>query len=160
MGLFGRLFRRKVNWDDIDSSASIYPDASISLFTVSSETGETFTGWVDKGYVDYEFKAYCPYNFLIKVDLNDHIASANGDLDMASVEDYFLAELRQIGVSHMVARIATAEGMNIEFYHENYKQTKARLGELMTDDGRLVSFTCEINDDTKWRAVHGLMALE
>lgn len=159
MGLFNRLFRKKKNWDELDNQNSIYPDANISLLTFDAEDGTSLTGWIDVGYADYEFKQYCPYNILVKINLKDDSFPTNPELSMEEIEDYFLQKLRSIGVVHLVARLATIEGLNLEFYMEDYKNSKALLFELSGSEERLVSFTCEINDDPKWRAVAGLMQL-
>lgn len=159
MGFFNRLFRKKKNWEELDDQASIYPDASISLLSFESEDGEALTGWVDTGYEDYPFKQYCPYNILVKVNLKDPAFKTRSNISMEEIEDYFLSQLRPIGVTHLVARIPTLDGPNLEFYLEDYKKSKALLFDLSTQDDRLVSFTCEINDDSKWRAVMRLMDL-
>jgi hypothetical protein len=162
MGLISRLFGDKKEdqiWTTIKTSDNAYPKNSISILILKTKSGGTGTGWVDKAYDKYAYKKYCSFNVLIKVDLADSIAKNNPDLDMGSVEEYFLENLRKICIAHIVARLVTDEGMNIEMYVEKGKQVAQLLQSMQVDKNRLVSFTTEINKDPDWTAVSGLMNL-
>ena len=160
MGIFDNFFGKKENWNEIRETDEVYiKDSAISILMLQTESGENGTGWVDKGYENYKFKKYCPYNFLIMVDFTDEIADKNPDLDMGTVEDFFVEELRKIGIAHIVARVVTDKGMNIEMYIEKMEDSMKRLKEISEDKNRLVSFSCEVNKDPKWEAVSGLMNL-
>ena len=162
MGLLGKLFGQKnsnLDWEEIKKSGTIYPKNSISILRLNTKSGNFGTGWVDKAYKDYAYKKYCPYNFLIMVDLNDTIAQSNPDLDMGTIQEYFIEELRKICVAHMLSRVATDEGMNIEMYLEDDDAAMKHLETILDNPERIVSFNCEVNKDPKWTAVSGLMNL-
>ncbi|MDN3657057.1 hypothetical protein QWZ08_15515 [Ferruginibacter paludis] len=162
MGLISKLLGGKKEdpiWTANKSSDTVYPKSSISILTLKTKRGGTGTGWVNKAYEQYAYKKFCPYNVLIKVDLKDSIAQKNPDLDMRSVEEFFSENLRRICIAHMVARLVTDEGMNIEMYVEKGKQVAELLHEIAINKNRLVSFTTEINKDPNWMAVSGLMKL-
>lgn len=155
MGLLDWLFGRaksNIDWDEIKKIGTIYPENSITLLMLN-----TGTGWVDKGYRTYAYKEFCPYNFLIMVDFTDSIAEDNPDLDMGTVEDFFVEELRKVCVAHIVARTVTDKGMDIEMYLELEDPAMEHLQQILNDPNRLVSFSCEVNTDPKWRAVSQLM---
>jgi hypothetical protein len=162
MGLFDKLFSRgnfNANWEEIKKTDKVYPPHSISLLMLNTDSGKSGTAWVDKGYDKYAYKEFCPYNFLIMVDLTDSIAESNADLDMGTVEDFFVDELRKVCVAHIVARVVTDKGMNIEMYLELQKPAMKHLRTILDNPNRLVSFSCEVNEDPKWNAVSGLMKL-
>jgi hypothetical protein len=157
-----RLFSKKTNsidWNTIKQSDKVYPKHSISLVTVQNQEGEISTGWIDKGYEKYPYMGYCPTCMLIRVDLTDSIAESNSDLDMGTVEDFFLENLQKFGVAHMIARIATESGMDIFMYVENKKQSETFLLELSASHERLVSFQIEMTDDPKWKIANNLMKI-
>lgn len=156
MGLFDKLLGKKENeWEQ--SSGNVYPQNSISLLMLETESGKPATAWVDNAYHDYKYKNYCPYNFLLTIDLTDEIATRNENIDMGMVEDYFVSEVRKICIAHIVARVPTDVGMNIEMYVEELNPAMGHLKEIFESDTRLVTFGCEINQDPEWKAVEGLM---
>ena len=162
MGLFDKLFGSSKNvptWDEIKDTENVYPQNSISLLTLKTESGVFGTGWVDKAYLKYPYKQNCPYNFLIKVDLKDTISETNPDLDYGTIEDFFIDELRKICVSHIIARLATDQCANIEMYIENKEKVSNFLQEASQNPNRQFSFTFEINHDPSWAATKGLMKL-
>ncbi|MES2656678.1 MAG: DUF695 domain-containing protein [Bacteroidota bacterium] len=118
MGLFDRIFGRKEvvpPWNEIKNTDKVYPQPSITLLALQTKNGPG-TGWVDMGYKKYPYKKNCRYNFLIKVYFTDSIAGKNPDLDIGTIEDFFIDELRKICVAHIVGRLATDNGLNIEMY--------------------------------------------
>ena len=157
MGIFDKLFGTGIDWNKIKNTPAVYPQDSISILQLTTESGGMGTGWINKGYQDYKFKKFCPYNFLISVNLSDEISETNPDLDMGTIEDYFTDEMRKLGIAHIVARVVTDEGLNIEMYIENVKDSYEKLQELRVDPNRLVTFDVEVNEDPKWRAIRGLM---
>lgn len=162
MGLFDKLFSKEetnVNWEEIKKTDKVYPPNSISILMLKTDSGKPGTGWVDKAYDKYPHKKYCPHNFLIMVDLTDSIAENNPDLDMGTIEDFFVDELRKVCVAHIVARVVTDNGMNIEMYLELQEPAMKHLQTILDNPNRLVSFSCEVNEDPKWTAVSGLMKL-
>ncbi len=162
MGLFDKLFSKEnsnVNWEEIKKTDKVYPANSISLLMLNTDSGKPGTAWVDKGYDKYPYKKFCPYNFLIMVDLTDSIAKGNLNLDMETIEDFFVDELRKVCVAHIVARVVTDKGMNIEMYLELQEPAMNHLQTILENPNRLVSFNCEVNDDPNWTAISGLMTL-
>jgi hypothetical protein len=155
--LFGG--NKNSEWEAIKSSDKLYPPTSISLLKISSKNGSFSTGWVNKGYRDYPYKQYCKYNFLIKVNLHDKIATPNPNLDMETIENYFINNLQEAGVAHLVARLATAEGMNLEIYLENRNAAMVKLLLISENPNKPVSFSYQPNYDPDWKAVSGLMNL-
>lgn len=162
MGLLDKLFGDKKEdstWTEIKKGKDIYPQNSISLLMLKTKSGRPGTGWIDKAYEKYAYKKFCPFNILIKVDLADSIVTNNPGLDMGTVEEYFMENVRKICIGHIVARLVTDEGMNIEMYVEKGKQVVEMLETIHSDSKRLVSFNYEINKDPKWTAISGLMNL-
>ncbi|MDF4202233.1 DUF695 domain-containing protein [Maribacter sp. SA7] len=157
MGIFDKIFGSSIDWNEIKNTTHVYPKDSISLLQLTTESGAIGTGWINKGYQDYKYKKFTPYNFLIVVNLADDIAEANSELNMGTIEDFFTDEMRKIGVAHIVARVVTDEGLNIEMYIENVKDSYEKLQEFIEDPKRLVTFNVEVNEDPKWRAVRDLM---
>lgn len=161
LSLIRQLFGsgRATEWDFIKSSVELYPQGPIAILQMKSKEGSLLTGWVNKGYENYPYKHFCKYNFLIKVNLLDKIASPNPDLDMGTIEQYFLGNLRKASVCHLVARIATDEGLNLEMYLENQDIGMITLLNLSNNPNRLVSFTYESKYDSDWSAVSGLFKI-
>jgi hypothetical protein len=162
MGLFDKFFGKEhsnVNWEAIKKTDKVYPPNSISLLMLKTDSGKPGTAWVDKGYDKYAYKKFCPYNFLIMVDLTDSIAESNANLDMGTIEDFFVDELTKVCVAHIVARIVTDKGLKIEMYLELREPAMKHLQTILDNPNRLVSFNFNVNDDPKWAAVSGLMKL-
>jgi hypothetical protein len=162
MGVIKMLFGDKNDdalWKEIKIKGDAYPTNSISILMVRTESGKPGTGWVDKGYVNYEYKKFCPYYFLIKVDLTDAIAKLNSDLDMGTIENYFIDNIRNICVSHIVARLVNDKGLSIEIYSETNFLVLRKLQSMQTDNNRLVSFEVAVKKDPKWTVVERLLTL-
>jgi hypothetical protein len=159
MGLFDKLFGKAntINWEEIRETEIVYPKSSVSLLALSDLNGEVLTGWIDLAYEAYEFKKYCPVNFLIKIDLTDEIAAQNPDLDMGYIEDFILEESRKFGIAHMVARLTTDKGMNIEMYADNAQKVLEHLWAISQDTDRLFTFEIDANKDAKWSAFSQLV---
>lgn len=151
-----QLFQNKQasEWQTFKASDNLYPAGPIAIITMQSSTGGLLTGWINKGYKDYPYKKFCRNNFLIKVDLGDKAATSTPHMD--TVEKYFLDNLRNACVSHLVARLATDNGLNLEFYLENRDAGMITLLHLSNDPNKLVNFTYENNYDPSWEAVTGL----
>ena len=161
MGLFERIFAKKEPlpiWEEIKNTEQVYPVNSLSLFTLNTKNGFG-TGWVDKAYRNYPYKKNCPYNFLIKVDLTDDISQNNGDLDTGAIEDFLTEELRKICVAHMVGRLTSEKGIDVEMYLEKLDEVRKYLEALSRKPERLFSFEFEANNDPSWTATRGLMKI-
>jgi hypothetical protein len=148
-----------MNWEDIKlSHEKIYPANSITVFMMDTESGKPATHWVDKAYKSYPYKKECMFNCFMTVDLTDGFNSKKQDLDIADIEKYFTAKLREVCVCHLVARITTDHGINLELYVDDVENTIHKLNELEADADRLVNFNCEINDDENWENVAGILS--
>lgn len=143
-----------MNWEAIKSDAQkIYPANSITVFMMNTESGKPATHWVDKAYKNYPFKNECMFNCYISVDLTDEWNAQKQDLDVSDIENYFTSNLRAVCVCHIVARITTDNGLNIELYVDDVEKAINQLNELEEDANRLIHFSCEISDDENWENV-------
>lgn len=151
-----------MEWNEIKTDdQKIYPPNSITLFLMDTESGLPATCWVDKAYADYPYKKECMFNCYISVDLqNDEFNLQNSDLDYADIEDYFIEQLREVCICHMVARITTDNGIAIELYADDVEHVIQKLNEIESDENRLVNFNCEIYDDENWDNVSNLLSEE
>lgn len=160
MGFFDKIFGRKkdnINWEETKLSGDAYPANSISILRVKTKTGKSATGWVNKTYNQYIYKEFCPWHFLITIDLDDSIVINNPDLDMGAIQSFFVNGLRKAGVAHIVARMVTDDGMNIDMYVENDQPAMEYLDKIIADPARLVSFKYAVTKDPEWQAVNHLM---
>jgi len=155
MGIFDSIFKGKYNWEDVKHSEQVYPINTISLLSIKTEHVELTTGWIDKGYDTYEFKKYCPYNFLIIV----HFSEDETHLDFQIIEEFFAEKLREVSIAHMVARVVSKANMSIEMYVDDKAATEKQLKEIQADPATSFSFEWEITNDPKWKLVKGLMHL-
>ncbi|QIE58986.1 DUF695 domain-containing protein [Rasiella rasia] len=114
---------------------------------VQSESGKPATGWVDMGYVDYKFKKCCPFNLQFSVE----IPNDNDTIDFATLEDYFVDELKKGCVVHLVARVATDFGFIMDMYIDDAEFASEKLAGLLEDDTKMVEFGCGFNQDPKWK---------
>lgn len=152
--LLDRLFKRQfpiIDWQLVKESNKVYPESSFTLLKITTSSGRFGTGWVDKAYTRYEYKKFCPYHVLITVNLTDHIAENNPDIDMGTIEDYFSEPLKQICTFHMVSRVVTDEGMDIEGYLELDESAENFLTAKSQAEDRLVTFSYKINFDPNWK---------
>ncbi len=161
MNILKQLFGKKEEhptWEQAKSNNLAYPQESISLVSlkIKSSIG---TGWIDKAYLKYPYKTNCRYNVLIEIDLSDEVAN-NPDLDMGTIEDFFIDELRNFTIAHAISRFVTGDGMIMEFYVENNSNTDSFLMKTSSDPNRLFSFTYEINEDPGWLAVRPLLEMK
>ncbi len=147
-----------MNWEEIKSdSQKVYPASSITLFMMDTESGKPATHWVDKAYKNYAFKEECMFNCYVSIDLTDEFNVQKKDLDFADIEEYFTTKLREVGICHIVARITTDIGLNLELYVDNVENSIDKFNEIEDDPNRLVNFNCEIRDDADWENVEGLL---
>jgi hypothetical protein len=164
MGLLDFLFNRNKKdkiWEEIKKTDKVYPPNSISILMLNKiDSSEPTTGWFDRGYEKYEYKKFCPYNFLIMVSLQDRIAKRNPELDLGTIENFFVNELRKICVAHIIARFSTDSGINIEMYLELKEPAMKHLQAILENPNRIVSFNCEVSDDPKWTVVSELSELQ
>jgi len=93
------------------------------------------------------------------VDLTDDISQKNPDLDFHTIEEFFINELRKICVAHIVARVVTDKGINIEMYLEFLEPALKHLKRILEDPNRIVSFDCLVSKDPEWKAVSQLMKI-
>lgn len=144
-----------MNWEEIKlDKKRIYPKNSITVFMMNTESGKPATHWVDKAYKNYEFKNECMFNCYITVDLTDVFNSQKENID---IEKYFTTKLREVCVCHLVARITTNTGINLELYVDDVEKVVNKLNEIEETKNRLVNFNCEINDDENWENVEGIL---
>lgn len=147
-----------MNWNEIKKDKDkVYPAHSITLFMMNTETGKPATCWVDKGYRDYPYKNQCMYNCFISIDLSTEFNSRKKELDFADIEDYFVTKLREACICHIVARITTVKGLNLELYVDDVESALAKFNEIENDPDRLINFDCEITDDENWENVKNLL---
>lgn len=145
-----------MNWDEIKLSKDIYPANSITVFLMDTSGGKPATHWVDKVYQNYPYKKECMFNCLITVDFTDEFNSRQ-QLDVADIEHYFTAQLRAVCVCHLVARITTDNGINLELYVDDVENAIAKLNELEDSTDKFIHFDCEISDDEDWENVAGIL---
>lgn len=162
MSIFKKLFGNREalpTWQEAVEEGSVYPQESLSLVSLKTKKG-IGTGWIDKSYLKYPYKTYCRYNILIDIDITDEIAQKNKDLDMATIEDFLIDELRKVSVAHAISRLVDEVGMTMEFYVENKEQSEAFLKTASDNPNRLFSFKYEINEDPWWLAVRPLLKMK
>lgn len=162
MKLFDNLFGRKIpiaNWEEIKFSNKLYPKHSFTILRLKTSNGEVGTGWVDKAYKEYHYKQFCPYHISIQIDLSDPIAEKKPDLDMGTIEDFFSEELKKISVCHMVARLCSHKGMDVEIYVDNEAPVSTFLTKTQKDENRLFTFDYQTEVDPKWKKVNKLLSL-
>ena len=162
MGLFDKLFGKKknnINWDESKLSGDAYPVNSISILRVKTNNGKSATGWVNKTYSQYIYKEFCPWHISILIDLNDPIVINNPDLDMGTIQSFFVDGLRKAGIAHIVARMLTDDGMKIDMYVENDQPAIKLLDKIIAAPTRLVSFEYKVTNDPQWEAVNHFMNL-
>ncbi len=147
-----------MNWEDIKSDhKKVYPANSITVFMMDTENGKAATHWVDEAYKNYEFKAECMFNCYVTVDFTDGFNSQKEIPDIAEIEKYFTEKLREVCVCHLVARITTDTGINLELYVDNVDHAIKKFNEIEEDALRLVNFSCEITDDENWQNVEEIL---
>ena len=161
ISLIKKLFgsNSKSEWYAIKESKDLYVKGPIAILRMKSKKGLLLTGWVNKGYKDYPYKNFCKQNFLIKVNLLDNPAASNSNIGMDTIEEYFLSNLREACVCHLVARLATDEGLNLEMYLDDRDSAMITLLNLSKNQNNLASFTYENHYDPHWDAVQGLFNL-
>ncbi len=146
-------------WDEALESDSVYPEESISLVSLQTKNG-IGTGWINKAYLKYPYKTKCRYNIVIEIDLSDDIAQSNSDIDIATIEDFLIDELRKITVTHAVSRLVTETSMTMEFYVENKNDSENFLSNTSNNPNRLFSFNYEVNEDPWWLAVRPILKIK
>jgi hypothetical protein len=162
LSFLNKLFGNKpsvVDWETVKHSDQIYPEHSFTILKLTMQNGKLGTGWVDKSYKKYEFKEFCPYHIGISIDLTDKISENNPDLDMGTIEDFFSDELKRKCVCHVVSRLISDRGMEIECYSEENEPIEQFLKKISLAENRLVSFNHEIVYDPKWKRVNRLLNL-
>lgn len=143
-----------MNWDELKSdSQKIYPANSITVFMMNTESGKPSTHWVDKAYRAYPYKAECMFNCFITIDFTDEFNSKKENLNPVDIENYFTAKLREVCVCHIIAKITTDKGINLELYVDDVESAINTFNELEENPDRFVNFNCEINDDEDWENV-------
>ncbi|MBW3517908.1 DUF695 domain-containing protein [Flavobacterium sp. NKUCC04_CG] len=147
-----------MNWKETSlDKMQIYPVNSITVFMMDTQNGKTETHWVDKAYKNYKFKKECKFNCYITVDFTDDFNAQQDQLDITDIEKYLTTNLREVCVCHLVARITTDVGINLEFYVDEVEEAIKRLNELEEDTDRLINFDCEITEDEEWENVFEIL---
>lgn len=160
MGIFGIFKRGKENIDcnSIRDSADLYPQNSISVIMVQTDSGKAATGWVDLAYVNYKYKKCCPFNLQFNVEISDSQAESD-ELDFGTIEDYFINELKKGCVTHPVARVTTDFGFIMDMYIDDTKFASKKLAEIYEDPNKIVEFGCGFNKDPKWKEYNRITKL-
>lgn len=162
MGFLNEFFGRPNNnaeWLAIKATGKVYPNHAISILRLTTKSGKTATGWLDKSYDQYAYKRFSPYNLLIQVSLPRQPAEHAAVIDMEAIQDFFVTEVRRVSIAHLVARLVTAEGLKLEIYTEYKQQVVKHLDKLEDNPALFESFTYEITNDPRWTAVSSLMKL-
>ena len=162
MNFLNKFFGNKpsvVDWEVVKYSEQISPKHSFTLLKLTMQNGMLGTGWVDKLYRMYEFKQFCPYHIVISIDLTDKVAENNPNLDMGTMKDVFLDELKKICICHLVSRLVSDGGMEIQCYSEEDEPIEQFLRKVSSAENRLVSFNHQIDYDPKWKRVNRLLNL-
>ena len=146
MGLFD--FFKKIDWEKVKQSKDVYPQNSISVVMTKTENEKPATGWVDLACKDYEFKKFCPHNLQFSIEIDDNNSS---HLDMGTIEDYFINELKKECIVHPVSRIVTDFGFIMDLYIDNVDLAEKTLKELYENPNKITEFGCGFNYDPKWR---------
>jgi hypothetical protein len=146
-------------WNNVRLTDGAFPQSSIALIRMKSKSGGILTGWVNKGYVNYKYKRFCPTNCLVKVDLTDPRLQNDPEVDMGTVEEYFKERLSSAGVIHLVCRLCTEYGMDMEFYIEDVWAVVAAFKKMEMNPKYPLTFKYEFNDDPDWHAISGLFNL-
>lgn len=147
-----------MNWKETRlDNGQIYPVNSFTVFMMDTENGRPETHWVDKAYTNYAFKNECKFNCYITVDFTDAFNAQKDHLDIVDIEKYFTTNLRAVCVCHLVARITTDTGINLELYVDDVEVAIQKLNELEDDTDRLINFDCEINEDEEWENVSEIL---
>lgn len=147
-----------MTWEEVKTdSQKVYPQSSITVFLMDTEQGKPATHWVDKAYKEYSYKEFCPFNCLVSIDLGDAFNVSKGNMDIVEVENYFKDELRKVCVCHLLARVTTDHGFDIELYVDDVERALEKFEELAQNPGRLLNFNCEITEDSDWENIEGLL---
>jgi len=157
MDFISNLFKKKTtiaDWNRIRLTEEKFPsDGSITLLQIPSENGNFNTGWVNKAYKNYAYKAFCPVCCIITIPHSDD----DQDIDMMTIEDYFTEQLNKVCVAHIVSRIVTDDGMGIIIYTETFNEVAKKLPEMYESPSRIVEFGSEIKVDEKWKIAKQLL---
>ena len=140
----------KADCQSFKDATDIYPQNSISVIMVQTDSGKPATGWVDLGYTDYKFKKCCPFNLQFNIEISENDIES-GSLDFGKIEDYFVDELKKGCIAHPVARVATDFGFIMDIYVDNPDFATKKLTEMYADPEKLVAFGCGFNHDPKWK---------
>lgn len=146
---------QRSEWNSVKKSSHLYPAGPMVTLKIKSTDGRLLSGWVNSGYKKYAHRQFCAYNFLINVTYPG-AALSHTETDMETVEQYFRSQLQNVCVSHMVARLATIEGLNLEMYLEDATAGKAALQKMANNPYNFFSFTYEYHFDPDWEAVSGI----
>src|SRR5690606_9467524 len=130
MDFISNLFKKKTtiaDWNRIRLTEEKFPsDGSITLLQIPSENGNFNTGWVNKAYKNYAYKAFCSVCCIITIPHSND----DQDIDMMTIEDYFTEQLNKVCVAHIVSRIVTDDGMEIIIYTEAFHEVAKKLTEM------------------------------
>lgn len=162
MGFLNKIFGRTnndINWLAIKATDKVYPNQAISILKLKTKSGKVATGWLDKSYVQYEYKRFSPYNLLIKVSVHGHPAETAAPIDMEAIQHFFITEVRRVSIAHLVARMVTDDSIDLEIYLEQKQPVIEHLDQLKDNPALFESFTYEISKDPRWTAVSSLMKL-
>ena len=136
-----------MDWNLVKTSNQAYPENSISLIMVQTDSGNPATGWVDMAYTDYPYKKQCPFNLQFAIEIDEN----SGELDFGTIEDYFINALKKGCVVHPVARVATDFGCIMDVYVDDADFASKLLTEMHEDPNKIVEFGCGFNQDPKWK---------
>ena len=154
--MFG-LFKKKATEEEFKaakSDGSVYPGESITVMQIQTESGGFGTAWINKKYKDFKFKEYCPFLFILKIDLSNITDEQRDILDMSTIEDFFDERMKEIGVSHFIARFVTDKGMDMIFYTEANPEFEEVLNSLKSKNELGLEFEIDLNkSDLGWKSM-------
>jgi hypothetical protein len=160
MGIFNifKMNSENLDCESIKESADLYPENSLSIILTQNELGLPVTGWIDLAYENYKFKKCCPYNLQFSVEISENNEESE-PLDLGTIEDYFINELRKVCIAHPVARESTDFGFNMDVYVDNVEIASKKLIEMYEDPNKLVEFGCGFNHDPQWKEYNRIIKL-
>lgn len=140
-----------MNWNDLKTDTQkVYPKSNKSIGIMQLDTGKMAIHWADRAYDNYAYKSYCPYNFMITINLWDFEVAGQDADDTSNIEKYFENALRSVCICHGVANISAEESFTLYYYADNAVSAFEKLTELENDPDKLIKFSYEVNDDPKW----------
>lgn len=160
MGIFNLFKKEKksIDCNSIKDSTDLYPKSSISVVLVQTDSGKPSTGWIDLAYVDYGYKKCFPFNLQFNIEIPENQKDSD-KLEIETIEEYFVNELKKGCITHLIARVGTDFGLIMDMYIDNVHFASKKLAEMYEDPNKLVEFGCGFNKDPKWKEYNRITKL-